>query len=69
MAPHVYGQSMAGAGGGGFMYVVAKEAGAASMLEETVRSAVSSALAKNETPVESSETKKGRSSKNLFALG
>lgn len=24
MAPHAYGQAMAGAGGGGFMYVIAK---------------------------------------------
>ena len=41
MAPHVYGQSMAGAGGGGFMYVVAKKPESAAMLEEIVRSAVS----------------------------
>lgn len=30
MAPHVYGQSMAGAGGGGFMFALSKEPHAAS---------------------------------------
>jgi len=37
MAPHAYGQSMAGAGGGGFMYVIAKEPNASQKLEALVR--------------------------------
>lgn len=40
MAPHVHGGSMAGAGGGGFMYVLAKKPNAAVELEAIVRAAV-----------------------------
>jgi len=40
MAPHAYGQSMAGAGGGGFMYVISKEPNASAQLEALVRAEV-----------------------------
>ena len=40
MRPFAYGQSMAGAGGGGFMYVVSKKPNAAAELEAVVRANV-----------------------------
>lgn len=40
MAPHAHGQSMAGAGGGGFMYVIAKKPHAAAELEALVRAEI-----------------------------
>ena len=40
MKPHAYGQSMAGAGGGGFMYVITKEADASARLEALVRAEI-----------------------------
>jgi len=38
MAPHAYGQAMAGAGGGGFMFVITKEPNASKKMEDLVRS-------------------------------
>jgi fucokinase len=40
MRPHAYGQSMAGAGGGGFMYVLTKQPNAAAEMEALVRAEV-----------------------------
>ena len=40
MRPHVYGQSMCGAGGGGFMYALAKDEEAAANMERIVRDQV-----------------------------
>lgn len=40
LKPHVWGQAMAGAGGGGFMYCITKQAGVQAELEATVRSAL-----------------------------
>ena len=40
MRPFVYGQSMAGAGGGGFMYAISKKPNAAAELEAVVRANV-----------------------------
>jgi fucokinase len=38
LAPHVHGQALAGAGGGGFMYLLSKAPHAAADLEALVRS-------------------------------
>lgn len=38
LGPHAHGQSLAGAGGGGFMFVIAKEPDASEKLEALVRS-------------------------------
>lgn len=35
--PHAYGQSMAGAGGGGFMYVITKEPNMSEFLESLIK--------------------------------
>lgn len=34
LLPHVYGQALAGAGGGGFMYILTKESGAVEKVKE-----------------------------------
>eukprot|EP00040_Diaphanoeca_grandis_P034079 m.209883 g.209883 ORF g.209883 m.209883 type:complete len:1113 (-) comp33054_c0_seq1:185-3523(-) len=38
MRPHTFGQAMAGAGGGGFMFVITKEPNASKKMEDLVRS-------------------------------
>jgi len=40
MRPFAHGQSMAGAGGGGFMYVITKEPNVSAKMEELVRAQV-----------------------------
>lgn len=35
--PHAYGQTLVGAGGGGFMYVVTKEPNASDVLQRLIR--------------------------------
>jgi fucokinase len=37
LEPHAFGQALAGAGGGGFMYVISKEPNASEMLERIIR--------------------------------
>ncbi len=48
MAPHVYGQSLAGAGGGGFMYVISKEPGQGSFLRSLVSKEMDDDIITNE---------------------